>query len=142
MTKSWIASSKIFADSRPGDHGSTFGGNPLASAIGIVAVQTIIDEKMPENAAIQGEYLQRNLTQMAKKYSFMKEIRGRGLFIGMEFDNNYHKKAKDFCLRMCEEGLLSQPTKQDKIRISPPLIISRPLCDEILEKLEKIMKTF
>lgn len=105
-------------------------------------MQAIIDEKMPENAAIQGEYLQHNLTQIAKKYSFMHEIRGRGLFIGMEFDNNYHKKAKDFCLRMCEEGLLSQPTKQDKIRISPPLMINRALCDEILEKLEKIMKTF
>jgi len=114
----------------------------LAAAIGVAAVQTIIDEKMPENAAIQGEYLQRNLTQIAKKYPFMSEIRGRGLFIGMEFDDTYHKKAKDFCLRMCEEGLLSQPTKQDKIRISPPLIISRALCDEILEKLEKIMKTF
>lgn len=69
---------------RPGDHGSTFGGNPLASAIGIVAVQTIVDEKMPENAAIQGEYLMKNLTQLAKKYPFMKDIRGRGLFIGME----------------------------------------------------------
>jgi ornithine--oxo-acid transaminase len=69
---------------RPGDHGSTFGGNPLAAAIGIAAVQVIIDEKMPENALLQGDYIRTNLSQIAKKYPFMKSVRGRGLFLGME----------------------------------------------------------
>ena len=64
------------------------------------------------------------------------------LLVTIRFDNTYKRKAQDFCLKMCEEGLLSQTTKEDKIRISPPLMISRPLVDEILEKLEKIMKTF
>lgn len=137
-----LADDKVMNCIQPGDHGSTFGGNPFASAIGVAAVSAIVDEKMPQNAATQGEFIQTNLKEIAKKYPFMKEIRGRGLFIGMEFDNTYHKKAHDFCLRMCEEGLLSQPTKEDKIRISPALVITRPLCEEILEKLEKIMKTF
>lgn len=137
-----LANDKVMDCIKPGDHGSTFGGNPLAANIGMAAVKVIIDEKLPENAAKQGEYLHGQLRDLAKKYSFMKEIRGIGLFLCMEFDNNYHKKAQDFCLRMCEEGLLSQATKVDKIRISPPLIINRSQCDEILEKLERVMKTF
>lgn len=69
---------------RPGDHGSTFGGNPLAAAIGLAAVKVIVEEKMPENAAIQGEFLLNNLKQISKKYPFMSDVRGLGLFIGME----------------------------------------------------------
>ncbi len=77
------ALSKINANFRPGDHGSTFGGNPLAAAIGIAAVKAIVEEKMPENALAQGEYLKSKLTEISRKYPFMKEIRGRGLFVGM-----------------------------------------------------------
>ena len=68
---------------RPGDHGSTYGGNPLASAIGIVATQIIIDEKLPENALEQGNFIKENLLSISQKYGFMKEIRGRGLFLSM-----------------------------------------------------------
>lgn len=137
-----LADEEVMDCIKPGDHGSTFGGNPLAAAIGVVAVQVIIDEKLPENALEQGEYLKTNLSAIAKNYGFMKNVNGIGLFLCMEFDHTYHKKAQQFCERMCEEGLLSQATKVDKIRISPPLIINRAQCDEILEKLEKVMKTF
>lgn len=81
--KLWNASSKHASNDRPGDHGSTFGGNPLAAAIGMAAVKVIVDEKMPENAQTQGEYLKSKLTEISKKYPFMEEIRGRGLFVGM-----------------------------------------------------------
>jgi len=62
--------------------------------------------------------------------------------IYQRFDDNYHKQAREFCIRMCEEGILSQATKKDKIRITPPLVINRSLAQEVVEKLEKIMKTY
>lgn len=79
-----LGNDNVFDCIRPGDHGSTFGGNPLASAIGVAACQVIVDEKLPENAVTQGEYLKTKLKEIAKKHSFMKDIRGQGLFIGME----------------------------------------------------------
>ena len=72
----------------------------------------------------------------------MTDFRGRGLFLAMEFDKKYKKPAKEFNLRMCEEGLLSQVTKENKIRITPPLVLSRPQAEQIVGKLETILKTF
>lgn len=69
---------------RPGDHGSTFGGNPLSAAIGMAAVKVVLDEKLPENALAQGDFIRESMTEIRKKYPFMTDFRGRGLFLALE----------------------------------------------------------
>jgi ornithine--oxo-acid transaminase len=137
-----LADDWIMEHIHPGDHGSTFGGNPLSAAIGMAAVQVVVDEKLADNARDQGNFIHKSMTELRKKHPFMTDFRGRGLFLAMELDKKYKKSAREFNLRMCEEGLLSQVTKENKIRITPPLVVSRPLAQEIVDKLEKIMKTF
>ena len=114
----------------------------------MAAVQVVVDEKLAENALTQGNFIHQRMTEIRQRFSFMTDFRGRGLFLAMEYaplirlDKKYKKSALEFNLRMCEEGLLSQVTKENKIRITPPLVITRSLAEEIVEKLEKIMKTF
>lgn len=137
-----VADDKVMQHIHPGDHGSTFGGNPLASAIGVAAVKVIIDEKLPENSVLRGDFIRQNMTELRKQYPALTDFRGRGLFLAMEFDKKYKKTAKEFNLRMVEEGLLSCVSKENMIRIMPPLVLSQNQSEEIVEKLHKILKTF
>jgi ornithine--oxo-acid transaminase len=105
----------------PGDHGSTFGGNPLAAAIGNAALDVIVEENLSERAAIIGEYFQKNLRSLNSPY--IKEVRGKGLLIGVEL----HPEAggaRRFCKALAKEGLLAKETRDNVIRFAPPLVIS------------------
>jgi ornithine--oxo-acid transaminase len=121
---------------KPGDHGSTFGGNPLGSAVAREAVRVLVEEGMIENAREQGDYLMGRLQRLESPH--IKEIRGRGLLIGVEL----HPEAggaRRFCEALMEEGLLCKETHTHVIRFAPPLIITRDEIDWAMERIERVL---
>lgn len=120
----------------PGDHGSTFGGNPLAATVALEALNILFDENLIQRSAELGDYLHQNLLKIASP--LIKEIRGKGLFIGVELDGRY-AKGRDIVLQLLEQGLLSYETHDTVIRLAPPLVISKEQLDEALSILKKVL---
>lgn len=127
------ADEEILGVFEPGSHGSTFGGNPLACAVAIAALDVLIEEDLPRRSRELGEYFINELRKIQNPV--IKEIRGKGLFIGMEL----HTKARPYCERLMEEGLLCKETHDNTIRFAPPLIITKEELDLALEKVRKVM---
>jgi ornithine--oxo-acid transaminase len=121
----------------PGDHGSTFGGNPLAATVGLEALEILFDEKLIERSEELGEYLHQNLLKISSP--LIKEVRGKGLFIGIELDSHY-AKGREIVLQLLEHGLLSYETHDTVIRLAPPLVISKQQLDEALILLKKVLQ--
>lgn len=121
---------------RPGDHGSTFGGNPLASAVARAALKALVEENMIERSAIQGGYLLDNLCTLESPH--VKEIRGRGLFIGIELFPEAGG-ARRFCEALAERGMLCKETRTHTIRLAPPLIVERSELDWAVEQLRAVL---
>lgn len=120
----------------PGDHGSTFGGNPLAAMVALEALNVLFDENLIQRSAELGDYLHQNLLKISSP--LIKEIRGKGLFIGVELDGRY-AKGRDIVLQLLEQGLLSYETHDIVIRLAPPLVISKQQLDEALSILKKVL---
>ncbi|RMG87626.1 MAG: ornithine--oxo-acid transaminase [Chloroflexi bacterium] len=120
----------------PGDHGSTFGGNPLAAAVARMALKVLVEEGMIENSREQGEYLLGRLRRIESPH--IKEVRGRGLFIGVEL---YEEAggARRFCEALMREGMLCKETHDNVIRFAPPLVIQREDIDWALERIERVL---
>jgi ornithine--oxo-acid transaminase len=132
----FISTEEVMEIFNPGDHGSTFGGNPLAAAIGNAALDVIVEEKLSERAAIVGEYFQAKLRSLNTPY--IKEVRGKGLLIGVEL----HPEAggaRRFCKALAKEGLLAKETRENVIRFAPPLVISPEEIDWAMERISKIL---
>lgn len=127
------ANSEILNVFNPGSHGSTFGGNPLACAVSIAALNVIIEEKLPQRSLELGEYFIQKLRSIKNEH--IKEIRGKGLFIGVELD----VPARFYCEKLKEEGLLCKETHENVIRFAPPLIIEKKELDWAFRKIEKIL---
>ena len=123
---------------QPGEHGSTFGGNPLACAIARTALKVLEDEKMVENAAEMGAYFLEGLKQISSDK--IKEVRGKGLMIGIEFLPEVGG-ARQYCEKLKNEGLLCKETHDHIIRIAPPLVISRDVIDWALERIAAVIRT-
>lgn len=119
---------------RPGDHGSTFGGNPLACAVARAALQVIVDENLADRSAELGAYLLERLR--AIRSEVVKEVRGRGLWIGIEL----HVPARPFCDSLKDEGVLCKETHGTVIRLAPPLVIAREEIEWALERIEKVLR--
>ena len=113
---------------KPGDHGSTFGGNPLACAVARAALQVLLDEKLIERSAELGEYFLAKLRTLTSPA--IKEVRGRGLWIGLELTG----AARPYCERLKDEGLLCKETHDHVIRLAPPLVITRDEIDWAFEQ--------
>ena len=124
---------KVF---RPGDHGSTFGGNPLGAAVGLEALNVIVEEKLAEKSAAMGDYLIGELRKI--KSPLITEVRGRGLFIGIEIDPSLCT-ARGICEALMERGLLSKETHETVIRLAPPLIIGREEVDWALVQIREVL---
>mgnify|MGYP006281003377 CR=1 FL=1 len=120
----------------PGEHGSTYGGNPIAARVAITALEVIKDEKLAENAVTLGEIFREELKKIDSP--MVELIRGKGLLNAMVIRPTEGKTAWDVCVELKENGLLAKPTHQDIIRFAPPLIITR---DQIMECAEIISKT-
>ncbi|CAB4276476.1 unnamed protein product [Prunus armeniaca] len=112
---------------QPGEHGSTFGGNPLASAVAVASLDVIRDERLSERSAQMGQELRNQLLQIQQQYpNYIKEVRGRGLFNAVELNskNLFPVSAYDICLKLKERGILAKPTHDTIIRLTPPLSMS------------------
>jgi ornithine--oxo-acid transaminase len=127
-----LASRAIMTLLRPGDHGSTFGGNPLAAAVGHAALRVLVRERLAERAAEQGEYLFEKLRAM--NAPCIAQIRGRGLLVGIEIAAAAGS-ARELCERLAERGVLAKDTHAQVIRLAPPLIVERAEIDWLLEQL-------
>lgn len=114
---------------KPGSHGSTFGGNPLACAVGIEALNILEDEKLVENSRVLGEYLLGSL--QAVKSKLIKNVRGRGLWVGLEIDKKY-ASARHVCERLMANGVLTKETHEVVVRLAPPLVMTKDILDEAL----------
>jgi len=121
---------------KPGEHGSTFGGNPIAAKIGIAALKVIKEERLAENAATLGEYFRSELKKI--KSDMVEIVRGKGLLNAIVIKPKGGKTAWDVCLRLMKNGLLAKPTHDHIIRFAPPLVISQ---EELAEAIEIIKKT-
>jgi ornithine--oxo-acid transaminase len=121
---------------QPGKDGSTFGGYPLACVAGCAALDVLVDEELPARAAKYGTILKKKIDAIAARSSHVKEVRGRGLFIGIEVKNG---DAMVFCRKLLELGVLANDSHGHTIRISPPLIINEEEIDYLVERLEKVL---
>jgi len=130
-----LSSRDIMLCIKPGEHGSTYGGSPLASAVGIAALEVIRDEKLAERADRLGQRLRAALVDM--NAPFVLNVRGKGLLNAVEIDPNFVRSGWDICVMLKDHGLLAKPTHQNIIRFAPPLIIT----DEQLEDCIGIIQT-
>ncbi len=127
-----LADEPILGLFKPGEHGSTFGGNPLAAAVARTSLEVLIDEHMIENSAEQGEYFMEQLAEIPSPW--VKEIRGRGLLIGVELKKEAGG-ARRFCETLMHNGILCKETHENVIRFAPPLIINRETIDWALPRI-------
>lgn len=121
---------------QPGEHGSTFGGNPLACAVARAALEVLVDENLIARSRVQGGYLLDNLCTIDSPY--VKDIRGRGLFVGIELKPEAGG-ARRFCKALAKRGMLCKETHEHIIRLVPPLIIERPELDWAVEQLRAVL---
>jgi ornithine--oxo-acid transaminase len=139
-----LADDDVMLVIKPGEHGSTFGGNPLAAAVCMEALQVIKDEKLTENAARLGVVFRERLNAITKKSSLIKLVRGKGLLNAIVInDTPDSETAWELCLKFAENGLLAKPTHGNIIRLAPPLVITEEQvheCADIIEKAVMSMK--
>jgi len=131
-----LSNKEVLGIFQPGDHGSTFGGNPMACAVARTAVKVLVEEGMIENAARMGAYLMDQLVKIRSPY--VREIRGKGLFVGVEL----HPEAggaRRFCEALQERGLLCKETHKHVLRLAPPLVITQDEIDWALEQIEAVL---
>ena len=131
-----LSNSEVMEVLKPGEHGSTFGGNPLACAVARMALKVLVEEGMIENAVRMGTYFKQGLEQIGGDQ--IKEVRGRGLMIGVEF-HEAAGGARRFCERLQEKGLLCKETHDHIIRFAPPLVITREQVDWALERIASVI---
>jgi len=131
-----LSNKEVLGVFKPGDHGSTFGGNPLACAVAREALNILFDEKMIENSAVQGEYFLKRLRAIQSPH--IKEVRGKGLLIGVELKPSAGG-ARKYCEALLKKGLLCKETHQHVIRFAPPLIIQQKELDWALERIEEVL---
>ncbi len=130
-----LAKDEVAAAFKPGDHASTFGGNPLACAAALAAMQTMLHDNVIENAAEMGEYFKQKLTVLAEKHSMIKDIRGAGLMIGVEIDG----EGSEIVNKCREKGLLINCAGSSVLRFLPPLIVQRADIDAAVDILDQAM---
>ncbi|MGH8401611.1 MAG: ornithine--oxo-acid transaminase [Gammaproteobacteria bacterium] len=133
----FLARRDVMSVFTPGDHGSTFGGNPLGAAVGLEALNVLVEDKLAERSAELGAYLLDKLH--ALKSPLIKALRGKGLFIGIEIDP-VKARARDVCERLMPHGILSKETHETVVRLAPPLVITREQIDWAVERIELVLK--
>ena len=133
----FLAREDVMAVFKPGDHGSTFGGNPLAAAVGDAALQVLVDERLAERAASRGELLMERLHALA--HPAIVAIRGKGLLVGVEIDPAF-ATARRVCEGLMREGVLTKDTHGTVVRLAPPLVIGAREIDEAVAALDRVFR--
>ena len=138
-----LASDEVMLTIRPGEHGSTFGGNPVACQVAISALNVIKEEKLAENAQLMGEVFRARLQDFADNNNIVTKVRGKGLLNAIVInDKEGSDIAWNICLNMAEKGLLAKPTHGNIIRFAPPLIINRKELDDCIDIIISSLKEF
>jgi len=133
-----LADDEIMLCIKPGEHGSTFGGNPLACAVGIAALKVVRDEQLEKNAQIMGDFFRQGLQQLSIKHPIIKIIRGKGLLNAIVIDDHEESStAWNLCIEMAQQGLLAKPTHGNIIRLAPPLTISQEQLETALSVIDR-----
>ena len=120
----------------PGDHGSTFGGNQLAAAVGLAAIDVLYKEDLITKAAKLGEYMLQRIKEI--KSPLIVNVRGKGLLIGLEIDSRYYS-AREICLRLLKVGILSKETHGTVVRLAPPLVITKDQIDQVVSGIASVL---
>ena len=134
-----LCDDEIMMTIKPGEHGSTYGGNPLACAVAIAALQVLKEENMAENAAAMGELLRNEIKKLNSP--FIALVRGKGLLNAIVIKHSNPEAAWDLCLTLKENGLLAKPTHGDKIRFAPPLLINKEQVMECVSIIDKSLQS-
>jgi ornithine--oxo-acid transaminase len=135
-----LADDEIMLTIKPGEHGSTYGGNPLACAVATEALQILKDEKLSENAEELGRYFRRRITELNSP--LIETVRGKGLLNAIVIKHQDPEAAWNICIALKENGLLAKPTHGDKIRLAPPLVITKSELDDCIEIINKTLMEF
>jgi ornithine--oxo-acid transaminase len=128
-----LASREVLGVFEPGDHGSTFGGNPLACAVARAALDVLVEERLPERAALLGAQLMKRLQKI--RTTAVRDVRGKGLWIGIELN----QPARPVCERLKDEGVLCKETHERVIRLAPPLVVTEEQVDYLVERLARVL---
>jgi ornithine--oxo-acid transaminase len=137
-----LADDDIMLCIKPGEHGSTYGGNPIASKVGIVALEVIKNERLADNAGELGKIFREELKKIEAEFDMVEKVRGKGLLNAMVIKPTEGKKAWDVCLALKDNGLIAKPTHENIIRFAPPLVITRKQIYECVEIIRKSLKQF
>jgi ornithine--oxo-acid transaminase len=138
-----LADDEIMLTIQPGEHGSTFGGNPLACRVAMTALQVLVDENLAENADRLGKLFRAEISQLIEKYPFVTTVRGKGLLNAIIIKpQGEGKTAWEFCVALKEKGLLAKPTHGDIIRFAPPLVITEEEIRWAVKVIEEVMSEF
>ena len=133
-----LADDEIMLNIKPGEHGSTYGGNPLACKVAMAALSVLKDEHLAENAEAMGMLLRQRLTEL--RSPFIKLVRGKGLLNAIVIEHTNKNAALDLCIELMNNGLLAKPTHGDKIRFAPPLTITSAQVEECVQIIDKSLK--
>ena len=133
-----LCDDNIMLTIKPGEHGSTYGGNPLACKVAIAAMEVLKNENMAANAATMGELLRNGISNLQSP--FIKTVRGKGLLNAIVIQHKDPEAAWDLCMALKENGLLAKPTHGDKIRFAPPLLITKEQLLECVGIIEKSLQ--
>ncbi|MGV0964577.1 ornithine--oxo-acid transaminase [Empedobacter falsenii] len=138
-----LANDEIMNVIKPGQHGSTYGGNPLAAAVTTEALQVVLDEKLAENSEKLGQIFRAEITKMAEEFPLFKSVRGKGLLNAILInDTPESETAWNFCVAMKDNGLLAKPTHGNIIRFAPPLVMNEEQLHECLAIIRKTAQEF
>jgi ornithine--oxo-acid transaminase len=138
-----LSNKEIMGVFRPGQHGSTFGGNPIAAVVAIAALEVVRDEKLAENAMELGIYFRAEMVKLCKSSKTAKLVRGKGLMNALVINNEGHKNlAWDICVKLAENGLLAKPTHTNIIRFAPPLVITRKEMEQCVDIINNTIQFF
>ena len=139
-----LSSDEVILTIKPGEHGSTFGGNPLACAVAMEALQVVADEKLSENAEAMGQIFRKRMVELQhKRPDLITQVRGKGLLNAVVInDTEDSHTAWNICLKMAENSLLAKPTHGNIIRFAPPLVIDADQLQECCDIIEGVFLEF
>ena len=138
-----LANDDIMLTIKPGEHGSTFGGNPLGAAVAIAALEVVKDEKLQENAEKLGKRFRERMSQLVEKSDLVNLVRGKGLLNAIVInDTEDSSTAWDICIALSRNGLLAKPTHGNIIRFAPPLVMTEAQLEECCDIIEKTILEF
>ncbi len=137
-----LANNEVMLTIKPGEHGSTYGGNPLACAVAMEALKVLKDEKLSENSEALGIIFRDEMNRLKNESDLITDVRGKGLFNAIVIKELNGKTALDVCLKFAENGLLAKPTHGDIIRFAPPLVINREQLMECVNIIRQVILSF